>query len=300
MTLAIIIPFYKLIFFESTLKSLAQQTDKRFKVYICDDASPERCNKLLDQFQGDFDYVFHRFENNLGRISLAKHWERCIAFTRNEEWIMILGDDDVLSINFVEEFYSNFEKFGANYDVIRYGVLKIDGEGKSLSGLYINPIIECSKEILFSKKRSSLSEYVFRKKRVTSIGFKNFPLGWNSDVLAVLEFSNFSSIYSINNAFVQVRITVHSISGNNKNNKLKAIASFQFFNYLIFIKSEYFSIEQRKFLLQRLGQCFINDKKNIYYFYKISKIYFKNLFIKDYFKFLINILLSLLNKFNFK
>lgn len=39
--LAIVIPYYKITFFEDTLESLAHQTDKRFKVYIGDDASPK-------------------------------------------------------------------------------------------------------------------------------------------------------------------------------------------------------------------------------------------------------------------
>lgn len=39
--LAIIIPYYKLAFFEENLQSLSNQTDQRFKVYIGDDASPE-------------------------------------------------------------------------------------------------------------------------------------------------------------------------------------------------------------------------------------------------------------------
>ena len=50
--LVIIIPFYKLTFFEATLQSLASQTDMRFKVYIGDDASPEDCRRLLQQFEG--------------------------------------------------------------------------------------------------------------------------------------------------------------------------------------------------------------------------------------------------------
>ena len=32
--LAIVIPYFKLTFFEETLQSLANQTDQRFKVYI--------------------------------------------------------------------------------------------------------------------------------------------------------------------------------------------------------------------------------------------------------------------------
>jgi len=40
--LAIVVPYYKLTFFEETLKSLKSQTNKKFKVYIGDDASPEK------------------------------------------------------------------------------------------------------------------------------------------------------------------------------------------------------------------------------------------------------------------
>ena len=55
--LAIIIPYYKLTFFEATLQSLAYQTDKRFKVYIGDDDSPEDCTVLLQKFEGQFEVI---------------------------------------------------------------------------------------------------------------------------------------------------------------------------------------------------------------------------------------------------
>jgi len=55
--LAIVIPYYKLTFFEATLQSLADQTDKRFKVYIGDDASPENPSRLLERYQGKFDFL---------------------------------------------------------------------------------------------------------------------------------------------------------------------------------------------------------------------------------------------------
>ncbi|OAZ05413.1 glycosyltransferase family 2 protein [Flavobacterium succinicans] len=105
--LAIIIPYYKLTFFEATLQSLAAQTCQDFKVYIGDDASPEKPTELLEHFQGQFDFVYHRFEFNLGGVSLTQQWERCIALSDNEPWLMILGDDDVLGENVVEAFYNN-------------------------------------------------------------------------------------------------------------------------------------------------------------------------------------------------
>jgi hypothetical protein len=44
--LAIVIPYYKRTFFEETLQSLAKQTDKRFVVYVGDDAGQEDCAVL--------------------------------------------------------------------------------------------------------------------------------------------------------------------------------------------------------------------------------------------------------------
>ena len=89
--LAIVIPYYKLTFFEASLQSLDNQTDKRFKVYIGDDTSSENPVNLLEKYKGKFDFVYHRFEENLGGVSLVKQWERCIALSGDEEWVIILG-----------------------------------------------------------------------------------------------------------------------------------------------------------------------------------------------------------------
>ncbi|WP_264554529.1 glycosyltransferase family 2 protein [Flavobacterium sp. N1946] len=137
--LAIVIPFYNLTFFETTLQSLANQTDKRFKVYIGDDASPEDCSSLLRKFEGKFDFAYYRFENNLGGTSLTKQWERCIALSGPEEWLMILGDDDVLEKNVVEEFYKEYNIFKGKANVVRFASKIIDENAKTVSDVYVNP-----------------------------------------------------------------------------------------------------------------------------------------------------------------
>ena len=90
--LAIVIPYYKILFFEETLKSLANQTNQDFKVYICNDASPESPESLLNKYTNKFDFEYFKYDNNLGSISLVKHWERCIKKLQNESWLMILGE----------------------------------------------------------------------------------------------------------------------------------------------------------------------------------------------------------------
>ena len=289
--LAIVIPYFKRTFFEVTLESLANQTDKRFKVYIGDDASPENPTDLLEKYKGKFDFVYHRFDDNLGSISLTQQWERCIALSGEEEWIMILGDDDVLGENVVEEFYSNLPEIkNKEINVVRFATQKIDKDGVGFSEIYTHPKLESSVDFLFRKTRSSLSEYLFRKSKVIEIGFKNFYLGWFSDVLAVLEFSNFNEVYTINNESVYVRVSALSISGNQNNLKLKAKAKFDFYYYLVSQKRSFFSEMQKEELLATILKSYINDKKQLQYLYKILKFFLKYFHIQSFYRFIKSIL----------
>lgn len=291
--LAIVIPYFKHTFFAATLESLANQTDKRFKVYIGDDASPENPSDLLGNYRGKFDFVYHRFEENLGGTSLVQQWERCIALSGNEEWMMILGDDDVLGETVVEAFYTNLEEIKSVSNVVRFASYKIDGKGEKVSLAYHNKKNESSTDFLFSGSRSSLSEHVFNKKQVIEIGFKDFPLAWLSDVLAVMEFSGFKEIYSINEAYVYVRTSHLNISGRQDNLEQKAKAYFLFHIYLLTEKYNCFNQAQKQELQQRINKCYINNKKDLFLFYKISKIYCNKFLIFDYFRFIKSIFLNL-------
>jgi hypothetical protein len=289
--LAIVIPYYKLTFFEATLKSLVSQTNRQFKVYIGNDASPEDPSILLEKYNGKFDFVYHRFDENLGSVSLVKQWKRCIANTNDEEWIMILGDDDVLGENVVAAFYESlYEIKEERISVIRYPTFKINELGNQTSCIYQHPKIESSIDFLFRKTRSSLSEYIFKRSQISNIGFKDFPLAWFSDVLAILEFSDFKDIYTINSASVYVRVSTLSISGNQNNLKLKAKAKFEFYYYLLSKKRAFFSEIQKEELLARISKCYINDKRQLQYFYKISGLFLEDFSVLNYCRFIKSIL----------
>jgi glycosyltransferase involved in cell wall biosynthesis len=286
--LAIIIPYYKFTFFEATLQSLANQTDKRFKVYIGDDSSPEDPTRLVENYKEEFNLVYHRFDNNLGGTSLTQQWERCISLINEEEWVMILGDDDVLGPNVVVAFYENLEeiiKRGMN--VIRYSTCKIDEKDKMTSVIYKHSKIEKAGDFLFRKTRSSLSEYIVRKSQVLGIGFKNFPLAWYSDVMAVLEFSDFKAIFSINEAVVYVRISGLSISGSHLNKRLKLRAKFDFYYCLLNDKIDCFTVLEQEELWNRLNKYYYNDKKNHKVLLKVSKLYLAKKLYKEYFLFIL-------------
>ncbi len=299
--LAIVITYYKLTFFEATLQSLVNQTNKKFKVYIGNDASPENPSVLLKKYKPQLDFNYQQFDNNLGSISLVKQWERCMNFIGDEQWVIILGDDDTLSENCVELFYQNLNKAEThNCDVIRFATKVIDEKGKAISNLHIHPEIENSVDFLFRKikggTRSSLSEYVFKKNDISNIGFKNFPLGWHSDDLAVLEFSKFKNIYTINSSTVFVRLSTLNISGMSDNLKQKNIATFNYYYYLLNNKEPLFDAKQTEILLFRLEKTFQDNKKNTSFWFLFTKLYISKLYIKKYFNFIIKIVTGYIKK----
>jgi glycosyltransferase involved in cell wall biosynthesis len=291
--LAIVIPYFKKKYFEATLESLAIQTEKKFKVYIGDDASKEDPTALLKKVEGQFDFVYHRFEENLGGSSLTKQWERCVSLVTQEDWVMILGDDDILGKNVVEAFYSNLEEV-KSVDVIRFASCKIDEKGDVSSNIFYHPKRESSVEFLFKeKKRSSLSEYAFKRNQIIGIGFKNFPLAWCSDILAVLEFSNFDLVYSINEAIVYVRISALSISGNQDNVRLKNLASEEFSSFIIFKKFHFFNKIQRLSIINGYEVAIKRNRKlKIEDSFALFKLYVKNSSILHVFKFFRRLIVS--------
>lgn len=251
--LAIIIPYYKLTFFEATLQSLANQTDKSFKVYIGDDASPESPIDLLDKYNGKFDFVYHRFKSNLGGTSLTKQWDRCIALSDDEEWLMILGDDDVLEETVVESWYKNYSVFKKGSNVIRFATKIILEESKMITSSFKHPVWEDPTDsfvrIFKGQTRSSLSEYIFSRKAYIKYGFTDYPLAWCSDYKAMLEFSERKPIYTINESNVYFRISDINISGKKGDEFVKTNTNIQFFKDVVIDKIRFFKKKQRLELL---------------------------------------------------
>jgi glycosyltransferase involved in cell wall biosynthesis len=301
MTLAIVVPYFKLTFFEATLQSLVNQTDNRFEVYIGDDASPENPSSLLEQYKESINFKYKRFNNNIGSISLVKQWERCMTMVQEEEWIMILCDDDILDESVVAEFYASVNEVNQqDINVIRYATQVINQYSEVISEIYQHPKLEKSIEFLFRKikggTRSSLSEFVFRKRVLQEVKFKDLHLAWNSDYLAVLECTFFEYIYTINNALVFFRLSDINITVKKDNMLEKNIATFNYYYYLINNKGTLFDAKQTEILLFRLEKTFQDNKKNTSFWFLFTKLYISKLYIKKYFNFIIKIVTGYIKK----
>ena len=246
--LAIVIPYYKKAFFRECLESLAQQTNQNFNLYIGNDASPEDPTELIEEYKFQLKIEYKRFEKNLGGISLTQQWDRCLQLVRDEEWIMILGDDDVLGEQVVASWYQSLKEVEKKTNVFRFATVIIDAQSKSVSTKFTHPIWEQSVDSFYrrftNRTRSSLSEHIFRKNCYLKYGFYNFPLAWHSDDRAWLDFSEGKSILTINKATVFIRNSALNISGKTDNFEDKINASILFYEYLITQKKRLFTNKQ--------------------------------------------------------
>lgn len=298
--LAIIIPYFKLTFFEAVLQSLAAQTCQNFKVYIGDDASPEDPSMLLEKYKGMFDFVYHRFETNLGGTSLTKQWERCIALSGNEDWLMILGDDDVLGHNVVEEFYKNLEEITQRgINVVRFSTQIIDEITNTTSKIFVNPKFESAADFYCRRYlglvRCSLSEHIFRKKSYVKYSFQDYPLAWHSDDYAWIQFSESKPILAINSEKVSIRVSNESLTGSTTNLKDKRIAESMFYMDLVKYNLNLFNRGARfKFLMKAevsikkyrklsLEEWYILFLKYVHNFAFIAFLKFTRRFLKSFF-----------------
>ncbi|RXG12924.1 GT2 family glycosyltransferase [Leeuwenhoekiella aestuarii] len=225
MSLAIVIPAYKIQFFEKALESISNQTCKDFKVYIGDDCSPYELKDLVQQFSNTIDIVYKRFEKNLGGQDLVAQWERCIDLVGDEEWVWLFSDDDIMSANCVENFYKILKQTDGQDYLYHFDINSIDEDGKVIRQLPLFPKTLSSLE--FFKKRSSnelisfVVEFIFNKQSFLKAGrFQNFDLAWASDHATWIKLAKGSLIYTIPEALVYWRKSSLNISPNTKDIKM--------------------------------------------------------------------------------
>lgn len=207
--LAIVIPAFKGDFLAKALACLVRQTDQRFSVYVCDDASPEDIAGITCSALANRPYIFKRFEKNLGGESLPRHWNRCLALAA-EPWVWLFSDDDLMDDGCVAAFHNFLETEGETTDIIRFDARIVD-EADRLIGLHmLNMERETWLEFTYGRlmgwRLSFMQQLVFRRSVFEQAGgFLDLPLGWYADDAAVIALGRYHPIRHISGAHVYWR-----------------------------------------------------------------------------------------------
>lgn len=284
--LAIIIPYYKIDFFEETLKSVVNQTQTNFTLYIGNDASPDDPLPLIEKYFKNSDYHYFEYKDNIGGKNLALQWERILENVQ-EEWVQILGDDDCIAPDFVKEFYKILPVVEQNnITLIKCGQQWIDENNKLLESHIYNFDKTKASEIFIKKYnneiRSSLSENIYKTQFIKTNKFVKLPLAWGTDDLSLLDFSKNGYIQYIAKHLVSVRISTESISGSGQYEKLKKSAIHQLQEKIIC----QFSNKLPDDFIQKVIETYLNTShyENIRVNPKVIFYYLKKLKIKQFLK----------------
>ncbi len=236
--LAIIIPGYKSEYLARALHCVAQQTNQQFDLHVFDDASPSDLSGITRDVLRARKHSFHRFESNLGKYSLVRHWERCITLTR-APWIWLFSDDDLMDLECVEGFYRAREAKEGAADVYRFDAWMIN-EQDTIVGLHSHhPEEESWLEFAFARlsgwRPSFMQQIIFsREAWNTAGGFVDLPLAWCADDAAIVAMSQRRLIRRIDKAKVSWRHSPHNISpdGSFASGKLKLRAVCLYLKWL--------------------------------------------------------------------
>jgi len=281
--LAVIIPAYKSTFLHETLESIANQSSDMFTLYIGDDASPHDLYEIIEKFEERIDIIYYKFTQNYGNKDLVAHWERCIALTKDEDWLWLFSDDDLMSPNCVDEFYKTIEK--TNVDLLHFNTNIIDNVGriKYIPELFPNnmTISEFYQGVISLKFRTSCPEYIFtRQIYIKEGGFVKFDLAWGSDTATWMTFSKEKGIYTMQNNFVYWRNSGENISTKLGNRdvdirKLDADTNFILWSVDFFKKNnieDYTTINQKinRHINAIIQRNEINHIEKIYNLYLLS------------------------------
>jgi glycosyltransferase involved in cell wall biosynthesis len=240
-SLTIVIPYYKLRYFEAALESLARQTDKKFSVFIGDDGSPENPAALIAKFRDRLEISYRRFSENLGHRSLTEHWNRCVRET-SSEWVWLFSDDDVASADCVEVFKKSLAAAQNACDVFRFNTKVMDDREKIIHQPPPHPAWETSEKFALAKiadgRNSCAIEYIFRRQVFDAAGgFVDFPLAWCSDDASWIAFSRRTGIRTMTGGEVLWRQSDLNLSSPNPKNSGKKLAAWR--SYFLWVKKEF-------------------------------------------------------------
>ncbi|MGH8023625.1 MAG: glycosyltransferase family 2 protein [Limisphaerales bacterium] len=217
--MAIVIPAYKAGYLRKVLESVAAQNCRDFKVYIGDDASAENIEEIVREFSDALPLCYYRFPSNLGRESLAKHWRRCSALSR-EPWLWLFSDDDLMEESCAGTFYRELAATSGRHELYRFNTCSMSGQGRVISENALHPQNETGADFLVSRLRggrtSTAQELIFSRAAWERVGgFPDFPLGWASDDAFIAMLGSRKPIRVVPGPRVHWRLSGSNISTDN-------------------------------------------------------------------------------------
>lgn len=219
MKFSITIPAYKSKFLKECIDSILNQTYKDFELIILNDASPEKLDEIIKQYD-DSRIHYYVNEKNCGAINVVDNWNKCLNYA-NGDFTICMGDDDKLMPNCLEEYSKLIEKF-PNVDAFHARVIRINDDSDIIDILPDRAEVESVYSAMrhrFKSRQQYIGDFCYRTTKLKSLGgYYKLPLAWTSDDITSYMMAGTNGIVNTNKATFMYRINAQTISrtGNCK------------------------------------------------------------------------------------
>lgn len=180
---SICIPAYKSAYLKECIQSILDQTLDNLELIILNDCSPEPVEEIVSEFK---DSRIQYFENktNVGSLNLVDNWNKCLSHCKGE-YLVIMGDDDLLESDYLEEFSRLIEIY-PHLEVYHCRTKIIDDDGETVMLTPSCPSYENVYDAIWHRLRqlrsNYISDYLYRTETLRQRGgFYFLPLAWGSD-----------------------------------------------------------------------------------------------------------------------
>lgn len=215
---SILVPIIKGKFLDKTIKSVFSQTFSDWQLILYNDCSKDNINKIVDEYKKNKRIIYLKGDKNIGAVDPSLVWNKMLSYASGE-YICLLGDDDFLSDNYLEEINKLILKYPET-SVFRAKLKRVDEQDEIISEVKDLPEFETWDQLFYerniNKRIQSSSEFVLRINSLKKIGgYVNFPRACGSDDATYLLLSKNGGVCSTNNAHAFWRKSSLNISDND-------------------------------------------------------------------------------------
>ena len=308
MKIAVIIPAFKPEHLDAAIRSIVEQTNQNFHLYVGDDAGPKEIFEICQNYTHLENFTYARFNTNVGKNNLIASWERCISLCNNEDYIWVFSDDDLAECSCIEAAINCITEDEQYPSIINLNTRVINNSGKVTSKDPTLPKSETSldlaKRILEGRMLICMQSQIFSKEAHKKMGgIVNFPFGQASDWATAIHFASINDIKHLSNTYVYWRNSGSNITAiaHKHNTLLKINAHLKFHSWICTKFKNIDDIVFQRLILENLRSVFLfhyrclpirawpnlvrslkhsNSKNSIYSFFFILEIRVKLLKLK--------------------
>lgn len=224
--ISVTIPAYKPYFLAECIESILKQTFQNFELIIVDDFSPYNIKSVVEKYC-DSRIRYYRNNKNCGAIDVVDNWNICLSYAKGE-YVICMGDDDILLPNCLEEYATLIEKY-PGIGLI-HGWTEIINENSEVTALTTHRCEhESAMSLVWHRSHAYtlqfIGDFCFNTEWLRSQGgFYKLPLAWGSDDISAFIGAMKNGVANTQKVVFQYRRNSMTISSTgNVNEKMNAI-----------------------------------------------------------------------------